>query len=200
MRSSQKRTETLACKLNSPLGPLLAAATPRGVCWLSFADCSSLSQQAARLARRLGCPVRSGVNRHIRQLRKELGQYFAGRLRKFRVRLDYQGTAFQKAVWRQLRAVPYGQTISYRELADRLGRPGAMRAVGRANAQNCIGILIPCHRVIRHDGQLGGYAAGLWRKRLLLRLEQAPLRAARCPLADRPGPSRINPTAVGRKD
>jgi AraC family transcriptional regulator of adaptative response/methylated-DNA-[protein]-cysteine methyltransferase len=102
-----------------------------------------------------------------------LTEYFAAERREFKVPLAPRGTPFQEKVWQELRRIPYGQTISYDELARRAGQPTAQRAVARANGMNRICILIPCHRVIGKDGSLTGYGGGLWRKRLLLGLEQS---------------------------
>lgn len=103
----------------------------------------------------------------------QLGDYFAGTRREFDLPLAPRGTEFQRAVWAELARIPYGQTISYGELARRLGKPAAVRAVGRANGQNPIPIVLPCHRVIGADGSLTGYGGGLDRKQTLLRLEGA---------------------------
>jgi len=101
----------------------------------------------------------------------QLREYFAGDRTSFDLELAPDGTPFQKLVWSALREIPYGETTSYAELAARLGRPTAARAVGNANGRNPIGIIVPCHRVIAANGGLGGYAAGLSRKRFLLDLE-----------------------------
>ena len=94
------------------------------------------------------------------------------RRREFTVPLVYPGTPFQAKVWNALRVIPFGETISYEELAGRIGAPSGQRAVGHANGQNPIAIVIPCHRVVNKNGKLGGYGGGLWRKRLLLDLER----------------------------
>ena len=94
------------------------------------------------------------------------------RSRQFSLALVYPGSPFQRDVWDELLSIPYGETCSYEELARRIGSPQAARAVGRANGLNRISILIPCHRVVTKDGELGGYGGGLWRKRFLLNLEQ----------------------------
>jgi methylated-DNA-[protein]-cysteine S-methyltransferase len=105
----------------------------------------------------------------------QLRAYFAGELREFDVEMRLEGTEFQLEVWSALRTIPYGETRSYGWLAERVGRPGASRAVGAANGRNPIGIIVPCHRVIGADGSLTGYGGGLDRKRLLLELEGALL-------------------------
>jgi len=104
---------------------------------------------------------------------RQLDDYFAGRCQRFELRLAPSGTAFQQAVWRALLDIPYGQTSSYGQLARRIDRPKAVRAVGAANGANPIAVIIPCHRVIGSDGSLTGFGGGLARKELLLRLEGA---------------------------
>ena len=111
-------------------------------------------------------------------VREQLDAYFAGRLRDFELPLRMAGTPFQHQVWEGLRAIPYGETVSYAELARRIGRPGASRAVGSANGRNPIAIVVPCHRVIAADGTLGGYGGGLDRKEWLLQHEAAGLEHA----------------------
>lgn len=108
----------------------------------------------------------------LAQAVRELGEYFAGARREFEVPVGPPGTPFQRAVWAELRRVPYGETATYAELAQRLGAPGAVRAVGSANGRNPVGVLVPCHRVIGSDGNLRGYAGGVERKLALLALER----------------------------
>jgi methylated-DNA-[protein]-cysteine S-methyltransferase len=103
---------------------------------------------------------------------EQLEAYFAGALTDFDLELRLEGTAFQQEVWAALRDIPYGETWSYGQLADRIGKPGAARAVGLANGRNPIGIIVPCHRVIGANGSLTGYGGGLPRKQLLLQLER----------------------------
>ena len=113
-------------------------------------------------------------DRGFATVRRQLEEYFAGRRRAFDVVLAPPGTAFQQRVWDELQRIDYGQTISYAELAARIGRPTAIRAAGAANGANPISILIPCHRVIGSDGSLTGYGGGLEAKRALLDLESTP--------------------------
>lgn len=101
----------------------------------------------------------------------QLGEYFAGARTTFDLPLHFQGTAFQRQVWQQLLTVPYGQTLAYQEIANALGNPKAVRAVGAANGQNPISIIAPCHRIIGSNGNLIGYGGGLWRKEWLLKHE-----------------------------
>ena len=158
--------------LVSPIGPLTVCASASAVCLLEFGNRRSAKSQMAALEKRFGCAVVPGESYHIDQLTGELARYFAGELTQFTVALDYRGTPFQVAVWNQLLRIPCGKTISYEQLAKRVGRPGAQRAVGTANGRNPIAIVIPCHRVVNKNGRLGGYGGGLWRKQSLLDLEQ----------------------------
>jgi methylated-DNA-[protein]-cysteine S-methyltransferase len=103
---------------------------------------------------------------------KQLYEYFVGDRTEFSLILKLEGTAFQKSVWNQLMRIPYGKTLSYKEVAAAIGKEKAVRAVGTANGRNNIAIIIPCHRVISHDGTLGGYGGGLWKKEWLLKHEQ----------------------------
>ncbi|MEW2274560.1 methylated-DNA--[protein]-cysteine S-methyltransferase [Streptomyces griseofuscus] len=104
--------------------------------------------------------------------REQLEAYYAGELREFSLQLNLRGTPFQRTVWDQLVRIPYGETRTYGQLADALGKPGASRAVGLANGRNPIGIIVPCHRVVGSDGSLTGYGGGLDRKRRLLDFER----------------------------
>jgi len=102
---------------------------------------------------------------------RQVGEYFSGQRRVFELDLALHGTAFQEQVWRQLLTVPYGQAATYQDIANALGKPKAVRAVGAANGQNPISIVVPCHRIIGSDGKLVGYGGGLWRKEWLLHHE-----------------------------
>lgn len=115
--------------------------------------------------------------------KRQLGEYFDGARRDFDLPLSPDGTAFQHQVWNELRRIPYGETVSYGELARRIGRPTASRAVGAANGRNPLAIVVPCHRVIGADGTLTGYGGGLPVKEALLALERRAMRKA--PLLDR---------------
>lgn len=157
-------------EIATPLGPMVAAASDAGVCLLEFTDRRMLPAQLATLRRRIG-PLQTGEHAHLAGLEQQLGEYFAGSRGTFDLPLDAPGSAFQRRVWGELQAIPYGETVSYRELATRVEGPAASRAVGRANGSNRIAIVIPCHRVINTGGGLGGYGGGLWRKEALLALE-----------------------------
>lgn len=159
--------------LRSPLGPLVAGATAEGVCLLEFTDRRMLEAEFAAVRKLFDAPVVPGSTEHLETLQVELARYFARSSRAFSVPLVYPGTAFQRRVWEQLLAIPYGETRSYEQVAVAVGEPRAVRAVGRANGLNRIAILIPCHRVINKDGELGGYGGGLRRKQYLLDLERS---------------------------
>ena len=131
-----------------------------------------LQHPVLRLEKLLRMPLVPGEHPHLAQTREELARYFAGTLKDFTVPLVFRGTPFEERVWRELVKIPYGDTISYAEMATRVASPGAQRAVGRANGMNRISIVIPCHRVVNADGKLGGYGGGLWRKHWLLALER----------------------------
>jgi methylated-DNA-[protein]-cysteine S-methyltransferase len=114
---------------------------------------------------------RTGAGAIVRQAEQELREYFAGRRRTFTVKLDLEGTEFQRKAWQAMRKIPFGETISYGDQARKVGKPTAYRAVGSANGKNPIPIIVPCHRVLASDGSLGGYSLGLSMKRRLLALE-----------------------------
>jgi AraC family transcriptional regulator of adaptative response/methylated-DNA-[protein]-cysteine methyltransferase len=158
--------------MKSPLGPLVAGATDDGLCLLEFTDRRMLEAQFRTIRSRFRGPVAPGEHPHLKLLERELAEYFGGTLKNFTVPLAYPGTPFQETVWKELLAIPYGETRSYEELAAAVGVPKGVRAVGRANGMNRIAIVIPCHRVVRKTGELGGYGGGLRRKQFLLELER----------------------------
>jgi methylated-DNA-[protein]-cysteine S-methyltransferase len=148
--------------MESPVGRLLLAGDEAGLRSVSF-----LTSNRADVVREDW--VEDGVA--LRDVERQLRDYFAGELREFDLELAPTGTEFQLRVWRQLRAIPYGETISYGELAKRVGNAQASRAVGLANGCNPIAIIVPCHRVIGSDGSLTGFGGGLRNKQILLELE-----------------------------
>jgi len=158
--------------VESPVGPLVVGAVDEGVCLLEFTDRRMIEGQLEAVRRRLGLALVPGDHPVLDRLRGELQEYFAGTRRDFTVPVVAPGSPFQESVWAELFRIPYGTTISYETLAERVGRPGAQRAVGTANGANRIAIVIPCHRVVNKNGELGGYGGGLWRKKLLLGLER----------------------------
>lgn len=148
--------------LATPLGNVVVAVDERGALVAVDLD------ESGPLSRRTDVERAPARAAHVR---RAMEGYFAGELRTFDLPLAAGGTEFQERVWAELRRIPYGETISYGELARRLGNPKAVRAVGRANGRNPIAIVVPCHRVIGSDGSLTGYAGGIERKRFLLELE-----------------------------
>jgi AraC family transcriptional regulator of adaptative response/methylated-DNA-[protein]-cysteine methyltransferase len=117
-----------------------------------------------------------GRTRPIEQIEREIGLYFEGKLHAFTTPLHFLGTPFQKQVWQELLQIPYGETRSYSEMAAAVGRPSSYRAVAQANGANQLAIVVPCHRVINANGDLGGYGGGLSRKEWLLAREKSGLR------------------------
>lgn len=161
-------------RIPTPLGPMLAGTTEKGLCLLEFTDRRMLPEQLRRLEKRLSCVFLPGSDEVTVQLEAELAAYFDGTLRRFDVPVRLLGTPFQERVWRALLTIPFGHVRSYGEQARAIGDAKAVRAVARANGDNRVAIVVPCHRVIGSDGSLTGYAGGLWRKKYLLDLEGAP--------------------------
>jgi AraC family transcriptional regulator of adaptative response/methylated-DNA-[protein]-cysteine methyltransferase len=172
-RTAVSRDAILLDWVPSPVGPLVLGASRDGLCLLEFSDRRMLETQFDTLSSRFGAPLMPGRNRWIEAARAQLAEYFRGERRGFDLPLDVRGTPFQEQVWRALLEIPYGETWSYRDVATRIGAPTATRAVGTANGRNRLAIVIPCHRVVNADGQLGGYGGGLWRKQHLLDLERS---------------------------
>jgi len=157
--------------IDTPLGPMIAAARDEGVCLLEYTTPGRLESQLARIRRRFGSDPAPGGHPLIDRLSEELARYFDGTLTVFATPLLIDGTTFQVRVWNALLRIPYGETRSYDDLARELGSVGAQRAVGHANGSNPLAIVVPCHRVINKSGKLGGYGGELWRKQALLALE-----------------------------
>jgi len=157
--------------IDSPLGELRIAVTQIGVVKLGFPG-GARSDFNAWLKQRIPCFESSSELQVLDEARAQLEAYFAGRLRQFSLPLDLRGSPFQVQVWRRLADIPYGETITYGELARALGKPGGMRAVGAASGANPLPIVLPCHRVVASGGKLGGFGGGLDAKRTLLVLEQ----------------------------
>jgi AraC family transcriptional regulator of adaptative response/methylated-DNA-[protein]-cysteine methyltransferase len=160
-------------RVATPLGSMVMGVHDDGLCLLEFAERRMLDTQLGRLSRHMGRVFLPGEHPLMEQVTQELDAYFSGSLRRFSLPLQTPGTAFQEAVWRALREIPYGETRSYADIAAAIGHADAVRAVGRANGDNRIAIVIPCHRVVGSDGELVGYGGGLRRKEYLLAMEQA---------------------------
>jgi methylated-DNA-[protein]-cysteine S-methyltransferase len=152
--------------VDSPIGPLLIAGDERGLHYLLLGRGHSVSPR----------PEWEPDTGELDEVVQQVTAYFQGHLRAFDVPVCPEGTPFQRSVWRQLQEIPYGETISYAELARRIGNPKAVRAVGLANGANPISIVIPCHRVIGSNGALVGYGGGLQTKEALLALERGQAR------------------------
>lgn len=159
-------------RFTSPLGPMFACATDKGVCLLDFTDRKILEEEFKDLCRRLNAVILPGSNKHLELAQMQLTEYFEGTRKSFSIPLHYPSTSFRESVWTGLQKIPYGKCQSYKQQAEALGNPKAVRAVAAANGQNRISIVIPCHRVIGSDGSLTGYAGGLHRKKWLLDHEQ----------------------------
>lgn len=153
-------------RFDSPLGPVIAVAGEAGLTHVDFVG--------AKYEKPVGRDwVEDPAHPALRACREQLDEYFAGDRKAFDLPLAAQGSAFQQRVWQEIARVPYGETITYGELAKRAGVPGQARAAGAATGRNPIGVIVPCHRIMGSDGSLTGYAGGLERKRGLLELEGA---------------------------
>ena len=150
--------ETSKAYYKSPLGPIEIVATQDSILSLDFVD--------KALTANVDLPF------CLKTCLKQIDEYFNGKRKEFLLKLNPQGTSFQKLIWQQLEKIPFGEVISYGEIASIIGKPNACRAVGSANGKNPIAIIIPCHRVIGSDGRLTGYGGGLWRKEWLIKHEK----------------------------
>ncbi len=159
-------------KILTPLGPMMAGSVKEGICLLEFTDRRMLETSLKFLQKKWEAPIVTSIGPHIKQLEEELTEYFAKKRKHFGVPLVTPGTEFQNKVWNVLKDIPYGETRSYKAQAIAMGNEKAIRAVARANGENRIAIIIPCHRVIGIDGKLVGYGGGLDRKEFLLNLER----------------------------
>lgn len=160
MREKKKKCWTT---MKSPVGELFIAGSDGRITDVLF----------RRPRKGFPGPTWEESDKPFREIKKQLGEYFRGERRKFKLKLAPEGTPFQLAAWRQLRRIPYGRTISYGEQAKRMGNPRGSRAVGAANGKNPISIIVPCHRVIGAKGRLTGFGGGLGKKKKLLELEGA---------------------------
>ena len=170
--AAAQTTRVYLDRIVTPIGPMLAGATDTSLVLLEFVDRPMLPTQLERIHKRFSCSFIPEPNSILEKMRAELEAYFQGKLEEFTVPLDFPGTDFQRRVWNALLNVPYGQTASYLDLATEIGDPKAVRAVARANGDNRLAMVIPCHRIIGSDGSLTGYGGGLHRKKKLLDLER----------------------------
>ncbi len=166
-------TPTLIAKtFETPLCPMRAAATDRGICLLEMGSPERVSREIEELESAFDTQLVPGNHPLLDELEAQLCAYFTGDLQSFTLPLDPPGTEWQTKVWNALLTIPYGETRTYGQLATQLENPGGSRAVGLANGKNRISILIPCHRVIASDGTLHGYGGGIERKKWLLEHEE----------------------------
>lgn len=171
-QGAQAGDSLLARRIETPLGTMLALADDRHLRLLEFTDRRGLERELVLLRRRLKCAIVPGNNAVLEQVAGQLAEYFAGQRLDFDVPLAPVGSDFQRRVWAELQRIPAGRTRSYAEMAKRVKLPNGHRAVARANGSNMLALVIPCHRVIRSDGDLCGYAGGVWRKQRLLEHER----------------------------
>jgi len=167
MMSSTRAGHKLNAVVDSPVGPLTLVAADGVLAGLYMTD-----QRHRPPGEVLGEPAEDPDGQPFAAASRQLREYFNGERTEFDLELALDGTTFQRRVWTALQNIPYGQTISYGQLADQIGQPSASRAVGLANGKNPIGIIVPCHRVVGADGSLTGYGGGIERKRFLLAHEQ----------------------------
>lgn len=164
-------------EMESPIGPLVLLATDTGLCHIDFGSYAAreapLRQWADRWRPDGGAPWAAEPEHPvIREATGELKRYFAGELEVFSVKLDLRGTPFQTRVWQALLDVPFGEVRSYKHIAEAIGQPKAVRAVGGANNRNPLPLIVPCHRIIGASGELVGYGGGMEIKTFLLQLER----------------------------
>jgi AraC family transcriptional regulator of adaptative response/methylated-DNA-[protein]-cysteine methyltransferase len=169
MRNLHLKGKTLrSTTFKTPLGDMLVIADEEALYLLEFTHRRNLDISIHRLEKLVDTPILQGQTASITSIQAEMAAYFSRELREFQTPIRQLGTPFQHRVWQALIEIPYGQTKSYKEQAEWIGQPSAYRAVANANGANSFAIRIPCHRVITHEGHLGGYAGGLDRKQWLL--------------------------------
>ncbi|MBK7105090.1 MAG: bifunctional transcriptional activator/DNA repair protein Ada [Ignavibacteriae bacterium] len=158
-------------RIETKLGTMIACSTKDGICLLEFSDRKMLETELKQISKYFDAKILQGDSNHLTNLEKQLHEYFDGNRKEFTIPIATSGTVFQNIVWEKLLQIPFGKTKSYKDIAEQIDKPTAVRAVANANGMNKIAILIPCHRVIGSDGKLTGYGGGLWRKKELLDLE-----------------------------
>jgi len=168
----RKEGTLLADWIKTPLGDMIAVSSKKHLHLLEFTERKALASELAKLRKASGNSLGLGRYAPTEQVKSELAAYFSGASAEFHTPVSVPASPFTQTVWDELRKIPPGQTRSYSELARQLDRPGAARAVARANGANQIALIIPCHRVVGADGSLTGYGGGLWRKQKLIEIEQ----------------------------
>jgi len=171
-KAAKSRHAMQVAQVATPVGPLIIVGDEQAICMVEFWDRRMLDTQFEVLEKRMNAVFFPGTNDRIREMEQELALYFEGKLRRFETPIRFPGTEHQEFVWRALQRVPYGATMSYGEFARFAGKPEAVRSIARANGENRLAIVIPCHRIIGADGDLTGYGGGIWRNRYLLGVEQ----------------------------
>lgn len=161
-----------ACWIDTPLGPMLAISDEKELYLLEFVDRRGLEKEIEKLRIKKKSAIIPGSTFSIKLIKKELELYFSGNLKKFTTPIHMLGSSFQKKVWKELIKIPYGETRSYLQQAKAISLDKAVRAVANANGANQIAIVIPCHRIINHNGKLGGYGGSLARKKWLIAHEK----------------------------
>lgn len=169
---SKDKNIILINRLTTPLGPMFICATDNGICLLEFVDRRMLETEFKDLQKLLDANIITGENKHIKQAKIEIKEYFDGKRKIFDVKLETPGTDFQNQVWKCLQEIDYGKTTTYQSQAEKINNPRAIRAVASANGFNRISIIVPCHRVIGKDGKMTGYGGGIERKKWLIEHEQ----------------------------
>lgn len=175
----RKDAHLLADWIDTPLGAMIAVSCQHRLHLLEFADRKALPKEVQRLQKTQPGGIGFGYPVPTQQIRDELKAFFAGHLRVFETPLALHGTGFQREVWNYLQTIPAGETRSYSQIAQDLGRPSSVRAVARANGSNQLALIVPCHRVLSADGSLTGYGGGLWRKQRLIEIEMELAKGAR---------------------
>ncbi len=173
MKTMKERDIIKIKHYDSPCGAMVLGSLDDRLCLCDWMNEKHHKKVKKRLERLLHANLETGISDILEQATEELDEFFAGMRREFDIPLLMVGTDMQQCVWQELQRTPYGTTISYKELATRMGRPEAIRAVANAVGNNALSLFVPCHRIIGSDNTLTGYAGGLAAKRMLLKLEGA---------------------------
>src|SRR5579872_6591548 len=158
--------------IETPLGTMIAVADDALLYFLHFTNDGGLDNRIQQFIAKYGSKIIDGKTTPLDSIENELSQYFDGTLQKFKTVIGFMGTTFQLATWTALSNIPYGITRSYVDIASSIGKPSASRAIGQTNSRNPLAIIIPCHRVIQANKDLGGYNGGLYRKQWLINHEK----------------------------
>ncbi|RSL30522.1 methylated-DNA--[protein]-cysteine S-methyltransferase [Salibacterium salarium] len=159
-------------QVNTRVGPLTIAATEHGLCALHFGESDTVIEAMKPWVQKHD--IAASMEQDFKKLQsvtEQLHEYFAGERKTFDIALDLYGTPFQRSAWQALKQIPYGETRSYKQIAEVIGSPKAVRAIGSANNKNPVSIIVPCHRVIGSNGKMVGYGSGIDKKEHLLKME-----------------------------